>query len=184
MRNIFINAGIVVAVGFCAWAATLWLDHARTPRLIQAPVSVVEEFAPGAQAPDFSFTDINGKNHDLRGFQGKKIILNFWASWCAPCIVEFPELLRLAAENQKDTVFIALSSDIDKEAMLRFLEKVDYQKSNIFIALDENGAITRGLYKTYKLPETVLIDAEGRTQHRLIGADWSTAEAAKILERL
>ena len=166
-----LNLLIALAVGLATYALTLYFNN-RTPQVTQAPISV-EAPIEGEITPEFSFTDINGKTNNIRDFEGKKIILNFWASWCPPCVKEFPLFLKAAAENKADTVFIALSSDHDATTMNRFVEQLDLENAdNVFIALDENTKITNQIFQTYRLPETILIDQNQKMQRKLIGADW------------
>ena len=134
---------------------------------------------------DFEFTDIKGRTQRLDDFKGKVVILNFWATWCAPCVKEFPVLLDLARENAEDVVLVALSSDIDDAAIEKFLVKYGYQdlEDNIYIARDTQG-MTGELFGTYKLPETLVIDRGQRLFHKFIGANWTREEAQAVLERL
>lgn len=176
-----LNLLIALAVALATYALTLYFNN-RTPQITQAPISV-EAPTTGEITPEFSFTDVNGRVHSIRDFEGKKIILNFWASWCPPCIKEFPLLLKAAAENKEDTIFIALSSDHEPEAFNRFIDKLEIKRAdNIFIALDEQTKITGGLFQTFRLPETILIDKKQRMRSKLIGADWTYEQLASLLK--
>jgi cytochrome c biogenesis protein CcmG/thiol:disulfide interchange protein DsbE len=185
MHSTGLNIAIALALGFFAYAVTLYLDHRPAPRVAQGPISATQNFGPGQLAPDFAFTAMDGKSRSLHDFRGKMIVLNFWASWCAPCLKEFPDLLRIAASRPYDIVFIALSSDTDRAAMERFLTKLDNggKASNVFIALDTEN-ITLRLYGTSKLPETFLIDRELKARHKLVGASWEKQEVEKLLSGL
>lgn len=134
--------------------------------------------------PSFSFIDLDGKEHHLAQFQDKTIILNFWATWCAPCVKEFPTLMALARENE-DVVLIALSSDLDDKAIDRFLYKYGHnaRSNNVYIARDTNN-ITADLFNVYKLPETFIIDRMLRLRYKFVGANWTKEEAQAILDGL
>lgn len=143
-------------------------------------------FTPASPAPVFAFTDINGKEQKLEDYRGKVIILNFWASWCPPCVAEFPHLVEAAAKHKDKAVLIALSSDLKHEDMTRFLDAMtarghDWEESNIIMALDENQAITAGLYGTSKLPETIIITPDLMVYDRLIGASWSARDLDALI---
>lgn len=133
----------------------------------------------------FEFTDVRGRVKSSDDFQGKILVLNFWATWCAPCVKEFPVLLDLAQENAKDVVLLALSSDIDDAAIEKFLVKYGYQDlaDNIYIARDTQG-VTGEMFGAYKLPETLVIDRGQRLFHKFIGANWTQKEAQAVLDRL
>lgn len=127
------------------------------------------------QAPDFSLTDINGKTVTLSSFKGKAVILNFWASWCAPCVVEFPQMLNLAEERGDDTVFLFLSQDDSQEEMMRLVDKLgDSAKlPNVFIAHDKNKEVAQDIYATYKLPETYLLSPAHLIEDKIVGLEMA-----------
>lgn len=140
---------------------------------------------PAMALPVFELTAADGAVYSSDHFKGKVLIVNFWASWCAPCVVEFPHLLKLAADNRDNVVLLALSSDSTQADMQKFLSRRNIPtKGNVVIALDSDGAITRDLFKTYKLPETFIFDANGLLAHKMIGADWTAAEVQTILNRI
>jgi len=75
----------------------------------------------GKSVPNFTFKTIDGNTHSLHDFSGQTILIHFWASWCAPCVVEFPDLIKMA-ENRNDVMIIALSSDRTAKAIDRFIK--------------------------------------------------------------
>ena len=135
--------------------------------------------------PVFEFEDMRGRVKSSDDFEGKVVVLNFWATWCAPCVKEFPLLLDVARENAEDVVLIALSSDLDDGAIEAFFVRYGYEDlaDNIYIARDVRG-VTGDLFKTYQLPETLVIDRGQRLYHKFIGANWTLEQAQDILDRL
>lgn len=130
-------------------------------------------------APIFEFTDIKGRNFKLDQFKGKTIILNFWATWCAPCVAEFPQLLELAHREKDNIVFIALSVDENPNAIERFIKRlpIEAQKNitlkNVIIGLDTDKTISRNLFKTIMYPETFIIDKDLMIIQKIEGiTDW------------
>ncbi len=184
-----LNIMIAIAIGVLTYGLTLYFNHNDRPNMVVQPEdSALIKPVLGKIAPDFSFTDTKGRARALRDFGGKIVILNFWASWCAPCIKEFPALIELASTN-KDVVLIALSSDFESSAMHKFIEKMKKNhpaiaRSNIYIALDEDNRITGPLYETFKLPETLIIDRSQMLAHKLIGANWTVLGVQNILSDL
>ncbi len=122
------------------------------------------------KATAFTYKDITGKLRTSDEFQGKPIVLNFWASWCAPCIIEFPQMVKLAAA-EADTIFLFLSWDEKGDDAKRFLQK--YGKNlpdNVVIGFDNDRSIGAD-YGTRQIPETYLVDAMGQIRGKVIGAD-------------
>lgn len=172
------NLLIITVLILCTAAYTLITNRSVFMGAADAPAApgIVKA---GHPTPDFSFTDINGANKKLSAYQGKVIILNFWASWCTPCVVEFPALLNLAAEFPDNVVLVALSADFEEDAMNRFLtrlKKENGQKataSNVIIARDANQSIIQPIFQTVRLPETILIGPDFIMRDKIIGAtEW------------
>jgi thiol-disulfide isomerase/thioredoxin len=186
-KSPLVNFVLLVCIAAAAYFFTLYLDT-RQPAIdiIVQPEAPIEDIEKGQEAPNFTFTDTNGKTHTLRDFKGKIIILNFWASWCPPCIKEFPHFITAAKEFENNVVFIGVSSDLNAEAMNRFLNKLDpeIEQPNVFITLDTNQNITKNLFQTYRLPETVLIDVNQHMHTKIIGADWNYSTLQKQIRTL
>lgn len=133
-------------------------------------------------APVFSFRDLNGAAHSLEEYRDRTVILNFWASWCAPCVIEFPRLLRAAVRRGEGTVLVALSLDAEEAAIEKFLRSLDaesrklLEKGNIVVGRDEGKTVSQGLFQTYRLPETVFIGPGLVLRGKIAGAEWSDAE--------
>ena len=182
------NIAILLIVGTLTYLLTLHLSGNSAPTINQVPNKETTSKTIGNEQtiPEFTFTDINGKTHNIADHKGKTIILNFWASWCAPCIKEFPNLLKAAQSNKDNVILIALSSDLDESAIHKFISKInlDFTAPNILIALDKGQAITAKTFNTFKLPETLIIDQNQNLRHKLIGADWEYENLQSIIETL
>ena len=186
------NILILVIIAASAYFVTSHFAQKDTPSITQVPneSAIAKEINDADTMPQFTITDIKGKTHNTKDFKGKIIILNFWASWCAPCIKEFPNLIKAAENYPDDLIFLALSSDLDEKAINNFITKMEAQQSlsfnakNIIIALDENQAVTAKKFQTFKLPETYIIDREQRIQNKLIGADWNYETLTKIIDNI
>jgi cytochrome c biogenesis protein CcmG/thiol:disulfide interchange protein DsbE len=186
-----LNIIIAVLVGLMAYGLTLYMDTRtpKAPQITMVPSDVITTLNDAPAAKPFSFTDYEGRTHALEDFKGKIVILNFWASWCAPCIKEFPMLINTVEQRPDDVVLIALSSDMDEDSMNRFIKRKlalpeGAAKDSILIAFDENQTITQGLYGTTKLPETYLIDREQNMRAKIIGADWESEDLEEYLNLL
>lgn len=127
------------------------------------------------KAPDFTITDITAKTVTLSSFKGKAVVLNFWASWCAPCVVEFPQMLNLAKDHRDDVVFLFLAQDDSKDEMMRFVRKLGSAANlpNVFIAHDKNKEVAQDIYATYKLPETYLLSPTQSIEDKIVGLEMA-----------
>lgn len=181
------NIAILIIIALATYGLTLYFGQTEIKTV---PIKTKTTPLLNEQIPSFSFTTLDGKTHAIENFKDKIIILNFWASWCAPCVKEFPLLLNAAHENKNDLVLIALSSDIDENAIHNFIKKMKtkhdlkFNADNIFIAFDENQAITADIFGTFKLPETILIAPNQTMRHKFIGANWTKKDLQDWLEKL
>ena len=135
----------------------------------------------GQPTPDFQLPDANGKIVSLRQQLGHPVLLNFWATWCPPCVDEVPSLEDLARRiDGTDLRMLAVSVDDDWAAIRRFF----VNGSKIGVLLDESHKVPK-TFGTEKYPETFLIDAAGRVRYYFINKrDWSRPEAVACLESL
>ncbi|MGH8068541.1 MAG: peroxiredoxin family protein [Candidatus Entotheonellia bacterium] len=134
-------------------------------------------------APDFALPDLEGKARRLSDFQGKVVLLNFWATWCPPCRAEMPsmETLYQAYQNQ-GFVILAVSSDVQGASIVQpFM--VEYRLS--FPALLDMTGRVSGMYGVRSIPTSYLLDRQGRVVSREIGArNWANAEARALIASL
>lgn len=137
-----------------------------------------------AALPELSFTDAAGKAHGIADFAGRGLVINFWATWCPPCVAEMPALDRLAAMlAQEGIVILPLSSDRGGAAVVQaFYERTRVRHLGLW--LDPRGAAARAL-GTRGLPTTVIVDRGGRERARLEGdAAWDAPEFVAAIRRL
>ena len=137
---------------------------------------------PPRPAPDASFRDSAGKTLRLADFRGKLVLLNIWATWCAPCRAEMPSLDRLQARlGGKGLVVLPLSLDRGGgPAVAVFYGQQDITHLGVY--LDGKGA-RPGALKIDGVPASFLIDQEGRLVGRLEGAaEWDSPEALALID--
>lgn len=138
--------------------------------------------APAEREPlrSFDLERLSGGRLALEDFRGQVLLVNFWASWCAPCRVEMPALdsLRLAFAT-KDFAFVAISDDVEPEAAARFIEEHGFEFP---VALGRGKM--RAAYHYFGLPFTVLVDREGRVIERWSGfaGDRQIAAIGTLIE--
>lgn len=153
--------------------------------LLAAPARALELAPPSGEAlPALRFLDMQGNEGGLDDFAGKVVVLNLWATWCAPCREEMPSLDRLAAQLDPDeAVVVALSVDrAGPERVQAFLDEIDIR--HLVVRRDPKAAAARAL-KVPGLPATLLIDQQGREVGRLLGiAEWDGAAAVAAVRRV
>ncbi len=125
----------------------------------------------GDSAPAFSVTTDSGRAVSLGNFGGKLLVLNFWATWCPPCIQEIPSLNQFQRRFQDaGVVVLGVSIDKDEKAYRNFLGKARVG----FLTSRDPEAKINGEYGTAKVPETYIIDTKGKVVQKLIGPqDWN-----------
>ena len=122
----------------------------------------------GTPAPDFSGKTGDGKDVKLSDYQGKVVLLDFWASWCAPCLKEMPFLVEFYEQNQ-DAEFMVIAINIDDKAanMNKFLQKL---KTGVpFSVIHDAQKVIPPLYNPEAMPTTVFIDKKGIIRYRHTG---------------
>ncbi len=133
----------------------------------------------GKPAPDFFLNDGTTKVH-LADYRGKVVVLNFWATWCGPCIQELPSLLTMQKELPQ-VVVLAVSIDEDDATYRKFL--IDHHVD--LLTVRDGQQTSNAKYKTEMYPETYIIDRQGIVRRKFIGAqDWTTPEILGYLRKL
>jgi peroxiredoxin len=118
----------------------------------------------GVRAPDFSVTNLDGLALQLADLKGKRVIVNFWATWCVPCLEEIPNFIKLRAETSPtNLVIIGLSTD---EAAI---QKTFAQRNGINYPLAILQYMPSPYQDTAKIPVTMVIDRNGVIQHAVLG---------------
>jgi len=131
---------------------------------------------------EIAFKGRAGEELTLKNWQGRVVLLNLWATWCAPCRKEMPALDRLQKDlGSKDFEVVALAVDrAGPEAAARFLAQVDVKSLGLYV---DASARAGTALKAIGLPTTILIDRQGREVGRLTGpAEWDSADAKRLIE--
>ena len=169
---------------FVVLIALLVIPQTGTP--IKAFVSRLFAFSPSVenaedrkvlQSYDWQLADMNGKRVDFSTFKGKKVLVNFWATWCPPCIAEMPSMQALYHDYGDQVVFLFVTHD-DKAAIEKFITKHGYtfpiyhEVSPAPVELESNA-----------LPTTYLINEKGEILIDKTGAaDWNSDKVRSLLE--
>jgi thiol-disulfide isomerase/thioredoxin len=176
------SALLYTALVFGANAAAA--DTAALEALREGDMQKLVFHAEPVAAGVMPFTDALGAEHRLADWQGKVVLLNFWATWCAPCRKEMPMLDALQTEfGGEDFAVVTIATGRNSvQGIRRFFEEVGV--ANLPVLLDPQQELAREM-AVFGLPITVILDREGREIARLRGeADWVSDSAKSILSAL
>ena len=182
------------AFSMCLWAfVTIWAIVAISPQVASAeernctnPGPALSRFAPAVPPrpiPNEPFFDLADSPVRLNDYKGRGLVVNFWATWCPPCIKELPALSSLKESlSGKGVDVIALSVDRGGAPVVaKFLASIEID--NLDILIDKKGVLSRKL-RARGLPTTILIDPDGFERGRIVGyAEWDTDDAARFIRR-
>ena len=139
----------------------------------------VDRSHKGSALPDFQLKDPAGKELNLASLKGKPLLINLWATWCAPCVAELPQLDAIAASHPELKV-LTVNQDTEKlEKVAPFL--MAHGASHLEPWLNPDNSLTFQ-FGTENLPATVLYDTAGREVWRTVGGrDWTSTDTAALL---
>ncbi len=150
--------------------------------LLAGCVEKPEPPARGAPAPGFELADLEGNRHRLADFAGQVVVLNFWATWCPPCVDEMPSLQQLADRlGPEGLTVVAVSVDERYADIEPFVE----QHRLRFLVLHDLGKRVSRRYAVLQFPETWIVGRDGRLAAHIVGArDWSAPESLEVFRSL
>lgn len=189
-KTLIFTAATIIGVAAGLYFAS---NTGETPGLPERDYAIVDAMRSGDmlklqlgvnRGSDVVFIHEDGSDLTLDAYEGQYVLLNFWATWCAPCRKEMPHLSELQTEFSGDefqVVTVATGSN-QRPAMERFLGEIGVD--NLPLHTDANSALARD-FGVSGLPVTILLDPQGFEIARLIGdADWASDNAKAILQAL
>jgi thiol-disulfide isomerase/thioredoxin len=153
---------------------------APTPAPDSTGIKGIHRDHKGQPAPDASFTDAAGQAASLAKLTGKPLLVNLWATWCAPCVKELPTLDQLARQGNGSLQVVAISQDMGPHAsVVAFLK--EHRIATLAAYQDPKMSLS-GALGAEVLPTTILFDAQGHEVWRYVGdLDWTSPAAAKLV---
>jgi peroxiredoxin len=137
----------------------------------------------GHPAPDFTLRNLQGNLAGLGDFKNQVIVLNFWATWCAPCLEEMPAFEKLYRRYRSEGLTV-LAVSLDKGDTSKVEKFVDTHNLSFPVLIDSDG-IAEKLYPSFTIPFTYVIDKKGRVAARVDGAkNWASSETFAALDIL
>jgi cytochrome c biogenesis protein CcmG/thiol:disulfide interchange protein DsbE len=135
----------------------------------------------GAAAKEFSVRD-SDHQVSLNQFRGQVVVLNFWATWCPPCMQELPSMMDMQNQlRSRGVIVLGVSIDVDDDAYHRFLK----QRSVNFVTVRDPEQKVAGMYGTSGWPESYIIDRQGVLRRKVVGPiNWESPEVMQFLSKL
>jgi thiol-disulfide isomerase/thioredoxin len=164
-------------------AAGLFLRKPRAQEL-EDLAGALKLTEPPVTVPAISFVAADGTEHHLADFLGHGMVVNLWATWCAPCVAEMPSLAALSKTlAPNDIAVLPLSSDRGGATVVEAFY-TQHGITGLPVLLDPKGAAAHA-WHARAIPTSLIIDKQGRERARLEGsADWSTPAAAALVRKL
>ena len=179
-----VAAMIVVAVAFYGLKGDFSQKEQSPAAVVQDSTNKLKLEIPKTlmPAPEFELRDPAGKQVSLSKLRGKVAFLNFWATWCPPCIEEMPAMEKLHQELEKDgLVILAINFQEGPERVKEFFAKHNLTFTAL---LDREGKVSE-LYQAWALPVSVIINKRGKIAARAVGSkDWHSEEALQFFRKL
>ena len=169
-------------------AILFFFEHFAETPISVSDVQVSKNFSQekpevGYLAPGFTLRNLKGNYESLEDYRGQVVILNFWATWCAPCRVEMPSFENLYRRYRSEGV-VVLAVTLDKNVGSKIKSFVDEYGLTFPVLLDKKGEVER-LYPSMTIPFTYVINPEGRVVTRVDGAkNWESKDTFDAIEYL
>lgn len=185
MKHFFAGICVVAVVSAIMFYGWLRYSEPRNKGLEIPDSAKVLDILEGSGALDFEIKAHDGRILTFLELKGKVVILNFWASWCSPCVEEFPSMFKLVKEFNGEVVLVAVSQDKDRKEMEKFIQIFDGEYSkDVFFLKDRDKAIA-SLYKIDALPESFIFGRDLKLVQKKSGADdWASEGAIRYFEEL
>ena len=161
VAGMLLGLGLGVAILF----GSAWLKQAVN-RDSPGQDGISGQQQPEKNAPDFTLRRLDGQSLRLAELRGRVVVLNFWATWCSPCVQEMPLFQQYAQRYPSELVVVGVNLQENLDIVQAFVTKIGVSYP---IVLDENGAVSE-LFRVVGLPDTFIIDQEGVIRKRHIGS--------------
>jgi peroxiredoxin len=170
---------VVVLVGLVIWGMYDIGNKSKYPSALSSSTEVSTNANQGRQAtvglekgnlaPDFELGSIDGKAIKLSSLRGRKVILNFWATWCPPCRLEMPEMERFYTKNKSEGIeIIAVNLTKAEKSRADVPTFIKADAITFPVLMDENGDAAQ-LYEISSIPASFIIDTQGVIQDKIVG---------------
>jgi thiol-disulfide isomerase/thioredoxin len=178
MRNIIV---IFILIFLSLTASFIFYNKKPEPIDIIKPLKKSQtniKILQKVKVPNTKLTLINNQKIKIYDFQGKVLLINFWASWCPPCLKEFELFSQLLKKHPKKYAIIAISQDHDLKKMDKFIKifRKKYPWSKIYFVHDPKKKISQEIFNIFKIPETIILDKNSYLDKKIIGTPSAPLE--------
>lgn len=190
MRKMMTKKNIINAVFIVLFLVILFVPSAKAfimqglmeIGLFKPKTGPIAMDTPAADLSGIKFEDKNGKIIDLGSLKGKVIFINFWATWCPPCLAEMPSINKLYEQykNDKDVVFIMVDADSNLAKAQKYMNNKSYKMPVYSVASNIPESLFKG-----SLPTTIVFDKQGRLSYNESGAaNYASSKFVEFIEQL
>ena len=170
--DVFMFSALALLAGLVIWFS---LKKEDLPERLQK----IDEMQKGDW--DFSFRGLNQKNYHLVDFRGKIVLINIWASWCLPCVDEFPSLIKLAQAFPEKLIIVAVTEE-EMSIVQDFIKQFGKIGENFIIGV--SGEVSQ-VFMPRALPESYLLDKEGKLLEKILGPRvWDNSEWKNKIQKI
>jgi thiol-disulfide isomerase/thioredoxin len=182
--KIYIRAIIVVIIIVGIFAGIWWEYGGKLKQNEGSRFDQIDKMEADG-VPVFQMKTTADKDFDLTSLKGKIVIVNFWASWCGPCVEEIPSMIKLVEHFKGDVQLVAVSADYAKEDIPKFLKSFPGSDNpNIHIIWDNEQTVAK-LYNIDRLPESFVVGKDLKLKKKIIGTiDWYQPDAIQYIQEL
>lgn len=184
--QLYIRAALVVLVvgSLISWGFYVWKEKTFASSA-ESRLSLMDRMEKEG-LPKFELKNLEGKVISSADFRGKIVLVNFWASWCAPCLEEFPSMVKLVDEMKGEMVLLAVNTDAERAEIDSFLKSFPNVKDspNVHVIWDEQKDVMK-LFEVDRLPESYLAGTDGRLVTKIVGSiNWYSEESKEYIRDL
>ncbi len=179
--GLFIVLGVAIGVGSLYWQNSNW-ESQKVPKSYKVLDDL--ENAGIYKGEEIKLTTLTGETIALSSFKGKVLILSFWATWCEPCVEEFPSFVKLMDAFPDKIRLVAISHDYEEQEVRDFVKAFDGYRPNLILTMDKGKELSQA-FAVDRLPEGFIFDQEGRLQKKIIGIqDWASPGALEFFKQM
>ncbi len=184
MQFAFVAAAALLVYSFVSVAKEGELRRRCSPTCLLSP----QYAGANKTMPSFSLKSVSGETVTSESLKGKVVVLNFWASWCAPCLAEMPDFADLARilKSKRDVVVIAVSADEKPEGVPGIMKSILHSDPPFVSLVDPGGVSVIGdKFGTRMFPETWIIDKRGVVRARVDGSrEWQSSMIVEYIDQI
>ncbi|MGE3973411.1 MAG: TlpA family protein disulfide reductase [Bdellovibrionales bacterium] len=177
--------GLVAAFVMAVIFMIIWLKYGQRLSYEEntAPVALLDKMETQG-APEFELPTLEGQPFVLSSTRGSVVLVNFWATWCAPCVTEFPSMLRLVNSFDGKVKLVTIAADERKQDVLDFVKSFKGEVQHAHHLWDPEIKIAK-LYGTVRMPETYIFGSDFKLKKKVVNAvDWDSDEVKSYLNSL